>query len=188
MRGRGIGGLPVLPEPDLPPLQIDPHWSRNSGTVAALPEERRIRLRCDYGLSEYDACILTESPSLADYYESVASLVSDKKLAAHWVMGRYWPRSSAKADMSDFNVTPEMLAELLASIESGIITGTMAKEIFQEMVTPATGRPSLSGERLRQVADEAAWLRRSTKFCLIIRIRLPSTAARVRSLIFSSGG
>ena len=148
-----------FPEPDLPSLQIDPHWVEEIGKrLPPLPEERRMRLMHDYGLSEYDAGILTESKSLADYYESVASLASDKRLAAHWVMGEILAAvKTQKADMSDFNVTPEMLAELLASIESGIITGTMAKEIFQEMVD--TGRRAtviIRAKGLRQVADEGS--------------------------------
>ena len=77
-----------FPDPDLLPLDISDDWLEQvRSEMPELPEQMRARLIGEFGLSEYDASILTSSKALADYYLSVADKVSDKKIAANWVMG-----------------------------------------------------------------------------------------------------
>ncbi|HRZ02263.1 MAG TPA: Asp-tRNA(Asn)/Glu-tRNA(Gln) amidotransferase subunit GatB, partial [Burkholderiaceae bacterium] len=112
-----------FPDPDLLPLAIDAEWvDQVRASLPELPEAMRARLMRDYGLSEYDARTLTASPALADYYEAVASAVTDKKLAANWVMGEVSAALNA-ADMSieSAPVRPARLAALLARLADGTL-------------------------------------------------------------------
>ena len=77
-----------FPDPDLLPLEIAPQWiERVRGELPELPGAMRERFVREYGLSEYDAQTLTASKGMATYYEAVARLVDDRKIAANWVMG-----------------------------------------------------------------------------------------------------
>ncbi len=121
-----------FPDPDLLPLAIGAEWvDQVRASLPELPEAMRARLMRDYGLSEYDARTLTASRALADYYEAVASEVTDKKLAANWVMGEVSAALNA-ADMSieSAPVRPARLAALLARLADGTLNAKGARELF----------------------------------------------------------
>ena len=125
-----------FPEPDLPPLVLAPE--RVDAARAHLPElpaARRARFEKEYQLGEYDVDVLTASPALADYFESVARQHGDAKAAANWVMGEVLAAlKSGGQEISHFSVRPKDLAELLSLVRKGTVSHTAAKQIFGMMV------------------------------------------------------
>jgi aspartyl-tRNA(Asn)/glutamyl-tRNA(Gln) amidotransferase subunit B len=153
-----------FPEPDLPPLiltvdQID----RVKHELPELPTGRRSRFATEYGLGAYDVEVLTVNPRLADYYEAVARMHGDPKVAANWVMGEVMAQLKlGDGDVGTFRVRPQDLAELLNLVRDGIVSHTAAKQVFASMV--ATGDPPAqiaARDGLVKVDDDAqlaAWL------------------------------
>ncbi|MCS6930966.1 MAG: Asp-tRNA(Asn)/Glu-tRNA(Gln) amidotransferase subunit GatB [Acetobacteraceae bacterium] len=147
-----------FPDPDLPPLVLDAAWVE--GLRAALPElpdARRARYMRDFGLSAYDAGVLTAEREIADYFEAVAA-GRDPKQAANWVMGDLFAAlNRTKRDIIDPPVSAADLGALLDLMADGTLSGKLAKEVFEAMVD--TGRPpaAIVEERgLRQVTDAGA--------------------------------
>lgn len=153
-----------FPEPDLPPLVLAPDWIEQvRHDLPELPAARRLRFAKDYSLGEYDVDVLTASPHLADYFESVARAHGDAKTAANWVMGEVLARlRSTGQKLQEFRVRPADLAGLLGLVSAGVVTLTAAKQIFVRMI--ATGDPPAQiAERdgLIRIDDEeqlAAWV------------------------------
>ncbi len=151
-----------FPEPDLPPLIVgDDMIERIRGDIPELPDARANRIIEEYEIPEYDARVLTESRAIADYFEKTAAVIDDYKLAANWVMVEVMGNiNQRRISIDDFELTPNMLGELLKQIESGEISGKLAKEIFREMVD--TGRPAgviIDDKGLRQISDEEELVR-----------------------------
>ena len=124
-----------FPEPDLPPLDLDEAYL--DGLRATMPElrgARRARFERDYGLPPYDAEVLTQSLPLADYFEAVAAQSGNAKAASNWIMVEALGRLNAKGmEISAIKVSPERLAGLIRLVESGRITGPIAKSLFDRM-------------------------------------------------------
>jgi len=149
-----------FPDPDLLPLAID------EATVEAiraalpeLPDEKAARFVRDFGLSDYDAGVLTASRELADYYETVvARLGGQPKLAANWVMGELsGALNRDNLDVAQSRVGAETLAGLLARIADETISGKIAKEVFEAMWTDGRGADEIIEARgLRQITDTSA--------------------------------
>jgi aspartyl-tRNA(Asn)/glutamyl-tRNA(Gln) amidotransferase subunit B len=147
-----------FPEPDLPPLVLDIGWiAKVEHDLPELPAARRKRFGTEYGLGEYDVDVLTSSPHIADYYESVARTHGDPKAAANWVMGEVLATlKTSGEDIARFRVRPADLASLLNLVRDGIVSHTAAKQIFGRMV--ATGDPPAQiaeREGLIKVDDDA---------------------------------
>ena len=134
-----------FPEPDLPPLELDPAWI--DGLRAALPElpaERRTRLREQHELSEYDTRLLTEDRATADYFEAVVAAGAPAKQAANWVVGER-PAIPA-AD----------LAELIGLVGAGTINREQGREVLGAAQIEGRAPGEIVKERgLAQVSDEA---------------------------------
>jgi aspartyl-tRNA(Asn)/glutamyl-tRNA(Gln) amidotransferase subunit B len=153
-----------FPEPDLPPLVLEPGWiDRTRDELPELPAARRERFATEYALVAYDVDVLTADPLIADYYESVARASGDPKASANWVMGEVLAELRASGqDVATFPVRPRDLAELLNLVRDGVVSHTAAKQIFALMVT--TGDPAAQiaeRERLVKVNDDAqlaGWL------------------------------
>jgi aspartyl-tRNA(Asn)/glutamyl-tRNA(Gln) amidotransferase subunit B len=153
-----------FPDPDLPPLILDLQWIEKARhDLPELPAARRARFASEYKLGDYDLEVLTSSPRLADYYESVARAHGEPKAAANWVMGEVMATlKTSGEDISHFRVRPADLAALLGLVRDGVVSHTAAKQIFSHMV--ATGdQPAQIAERegLVKVDDDAqlsAWL------------------------------
>ncbi|MEW5867004.1 MAG: Asp-tRNA(Asn)/Glu-tRNA(Gln) amidotransferase subunit GatB [Bacillota bacterium] len=147
-----------FPEPDLVPLEIDESWVDDiRRALPELPGARRERLIREYGLPEYDAALITESRDLADYFEdAVAHYGADAKAVSNWVMGELARLMNATGtDIRDVRVSPEALAAMLKMMDKGVISGKIAKAVFEEMFT--TGKPpdQVVAERgLVQITDE----------------------------------
>jgi aspartyl-tRNA(Asn)/glutamyl-tRNA(Gln) amidotransferase subunit B len=152
-----------FPEPDLPPLVLAADWiDRQRHDLPELPAGRRARFATEYGLGSYDVEVLTVNPRLADYFEAVARMHGDGKVAANWVMGEVMAQLKSGADIATFRVRPQDLGELLNLVRDGILSHTAAKQVFGAMV--ATGEPAAqiaAREGLVKVDDDsqlAAWL------------------------------
>jgi aspartyl-tRNA(Asn)/glutamyl-tRNA(Gln) amidotransferase subunit B len=127
-----------FPEPDLPILVVDAEWMKTiRRTMSELPEPRRLRFVTEYGLSEYDAGVLTATRALADFFEQTAELSKHPKSAANWIMGdllRFYKEGAVDTkDLSKSSVSPRMLADMILLVENGTISGKIAKTIMEEM-------------------------------------------------------
>ena len=148
-----------FPEPDLVPIEIDREWiERVREGLPELPEARKARFVRDYKIPEYDASILTSSRELADYYEECVGLYNKPKAIANWIMSELLRELGEKGiGIKECKVPPEHLAEMLALIDKGSISGKMAKEIFVEMFKKGKKASQIVKEKgLIQISDEAA--------------------------------
>jgi aspartyl-tRNA(Asn)/glutamyl-tRNA(Gln) amidotransferase subunit B len=150
-----------FPEPDLPPLVVNA--ARVERIRAAMPEtagERRRRFIADYALPEYDAGVLTQSPALADYFEAVARAVATPKLASNWVMGELLRSLNDRGlDVGAAPMPPSALAGLIALVEKGAISGSIAKDVFGKMFDSGRAAEDIvATEGLAQIGDEGAVL------------------------------
>jgi aspartyl-tRNA(Asn)/glutamyl-tRNA(Gln) amidotransferase subunit B len=129
-----------FPDPDLIPLEISPDWIATVRQgLPELPEAKRARFISQYGLPEYDAQILTSSKSLAAYFEKCLDYHPQPKAVSNWIMVellKELKRNEWEIDQSP--VSAFDLASLLDLIQEGVISGKIAKTVFEEMI--ATGR------------------------------------------------
>jgi aspartyl-tRNA(Asn)/glutamyl-tRNA(Gln) amidotransferase subunit B len=133
-----------FPEPDLPPLVISREWvdEIRSG-MPELPDAKRARFQEQYGLSEYDAHVLADTRSRADFFEDAVALGGGTpqraKTVANWVNGDFARLlNAAGTDIQGSKVSLQMLSDLIGLQESGAISGKTAKDVFQQMFK--TGR------------------------------------------------
>ncbi|MEG1968608.1 MAG: Asp-tRNA(Asn)/Glu-tRNA(Gln) amidotransferase subunit GatB [Burkholderiaceae bacterium] len=149
-----------FPDPDLLPLAISPDWiARVKGNMPELPDAMRSRFMADFGLSEYDAQTLTASHAMADYYEAVAKAVTDKKVAANWVMGEVSAAlNAAGIEIGAAPVTPAQLAGLLARLADGTINAKGAKEVFAALWAKEADHADdvIEARGLKQISDTGA--------------------------------
>lgn len=133
-----------FPDPDLLPLEIGEDWiAEVRRGLPELPQQMRARLERDYGLSTYDAAALTGDREIAEYYEAVIDkLPSDPKLCANWVMGDISAYLNDEGKFFDScPLSPEQLAQLLARVKDGTISGKIAKEVFKQMWVKVSAQP-----------------------------------------------
>jgi aspartyl-tRNA(Asn)/glutamyl-tRNA(Gln) amidotransferase subunit B len=151
-----------FPEPDLVPVLVDEPWLENiRKQLPELPTERRDRFMKEYGLPRYDAEVLTTEKSIADYFEEACSLDGGKsgdqyKVVSNWVMGDVLRVvNERQISVSDFPISPQRLAGMIKLIGHGVISGKIAKEVFEEMLT-SSEEPQVIVERkgLLQLSDE----------------------------------
>jgi aspartyl-tRNA(Asn)/glutamyl-tRNA(Gln) amidotransferase subunit B len=147
-----------FPEPDLPPLVVDSDWvDEVRRSLPELPADKRRRFVATYAIPDYDAQVLTLSRGVADYYEAVAKASGDPKAASNWVMTEVLRKlKDDDRPIEACPVKPESLAEMIALISTGRISGKIAKDVFLKMWASGEG-PRAIVERfgLVQVSDEA---------------------------------
>ncbi len=152
-----------FPDPDLLPLKVDTAFiDAVRVTLPELPDQKAARFAAQYGLSAYDAGILTASRELGEYYEEVVRAApEDPKLAANWVMGDLAAALNKESlEVSAGKIPAARLGELLKRIQDGTISGKIAKEVFEVMWSE--GLPAdavIESKGLRQITDSAAILR-----------------------------
>jgi aspartyl-tRNA(Asn)/glutamyl-tRNA(Gln) amidotransferase subunit B len=150
-----------FPEPDLVPLVIDREWVESiRKTLPELPAARRERLK-SLGLTEYDAGVITSSKGMSDFFDEALKGYSDVKVLANWVMGDFLRLLNAKqVSVENSPITPSHLAELLALIEKGTISGKIGKNVIEEMFETGKGPAEIVKEKgLAQISDEGALLK-----------------------------
>ena len=146
-----------FPEPDLLPLKVGlkmiDEIKRN---LPELPEARRKRFIKDYQIPEYDAEILTSSKALGDYYEKAAYSYSNRKVLSNWIMGeliRYL--NEKKIEIDESPISPEKLVGMLKLIDDGVISGKMAKNVFEKMFKTGKDASQIVKEsEITQITDE----------------------------------
>ncbi len=150
-----------FPEPDLLPLLVSDEWIEEVRRgLPELPDARRARFARDYALPEYDADVLTMRKDVADYYEEAVRHHKNPKALSNWVMGdilriiRERKLDNALV-IHDWPVPPERLAAMVELIDSGEISGKIAKSVFEEMVnTGKTPVQIVDEQGLKQISDE----------------------------------
>jgi len=150
-----------FPEPDLPPLIVDSaRIERVRATMPELPEARSRRFAAEYGIPEYDAGVLTQSAPLANYFEATAKTCGNAKAASNWIMGELLRTIHERGQtIDDVPLTPAALAGLIALIDKGTISSSIAKGVFATMYD--SGRPAdeiVREEGLAQIGDADALL------------------------------
>jgi aspartyl-tRNA(Asn)/glutamyl-tRNA(Gln) amidotransferase subunit B len=149
-----------FPDPDLLPVVLDDAFLEQIASgLPELPAAKRQRFCAEYGLSEYDADVLTTSRELADYFERVvASSGGDPKLAANWVMGELsGALNKAGLDIGASRVSSAGLADLLRRIADNTISGKIAKEVFEAMWEGEGAADDIIAARgLTQITDSSA--------------------------------
>jgi aspartyl-tRNA(Asn)/glutamyl-tRNA(Gln) amidotransferase subunit B len=149
-----------FPDPDLLPVVIeDALIEEVRRTLPELPDDKARRFGRDYGLSDYDAGVLTASRELAAYYEAVVkALGGEPKLAANWVMGDLAGALNRDGlEIGASRLDAAALAGLLKRIQDSTISGKIAKEVFEAMWTEGKGADAIIESRgLRQITDSSA--------------------------------
>jgi aspartyl-tRNA(Asn)/glutamyl-tRNA(Gln) amidotransferase subunit B len=156
-----------FPEPDLLPLVVDEKWKAEiARTLPELPEARRARLVKEYGITEYDAQVLTVSKALADQFEAAAKAAKNPKRVANLVQGELMGRLKAKGiDIESSPISMKGVAASADLVESGAISGKMLKDLYDlsfergkdfPQVYDEEGRPQQSSDTsaLEEIVDE----------------------------------
>jgi aspartyl-tRNA(Asn)/glutamyl-tRNA(Gln) amidotransferase subunit B len=148
-----------FPDPDLLPLEIEQDWVDSiKASLPELPDAKKARFMAAFGLSDYDASVLTAGTAEATYFEAVAAAAGDGKLAANWVINELFGRLKKEDhDITDSPVSPAQLAGIIALITSGDISGKIAKDLF-EIVYTTGGDPAeiVEARGMKQVTDTGA--------------------------------
>ena len=147
-----------FPDPDLLPLELDAAFvERIRASLPELPDAKKRRFMKDYGLSAYDAAVLSQDRDKADYFETVAK-GRDGKLAANWVTTElFGALNKAGKDIGQTPITAPMLGKLVELISDGTISGRIAKDVFAIMLEGGGDPAAIVAERgLKQVTDAGA--------------------------------
>jgi len=155
----GSSDYRYFPEPDLPPLEVSPEqlkaWAEE---LPELPARKRRRYEEEFGLSAYDARVLTDDRTVAEYFETAVIAGANAKLVANWIsqdIAAYL--NNNKLTITEIALQAPDLAELVKLIETGTISGKIAKEILPELLTQG-GSPKTLVEKkgLIQISDTSA--------------------------------
>ncbi|MBP1719126.1 MAG: Aspartyl/glutamyl-tRNA(Asn/Gln) amidotransferase subunit, partial [Deltaproteobacteria bacterium] len=141
-----------FPDPDLVPIVVDSEWV---GAVKALlpelPDTKKERFIREYGIPEYDAEVLTSSKPLANYYEACLRVYEKPKTVSNWIMSELLRELKRdEREIEECPVPAQNLAQLLNLIEEGLISGKIAKSVFEEMYR--------TGKKADEVVKEKGWI------------------------------
>jgi len=148
-----------MPEPDLPPIVTSPETiEKYRSELPELPDVRRARLTKDYGLSDYDAGIITSSRAMAEYFDATVAAGADPKLAANWIMGDLAKNLNEDGiDITKSPVNAERLGKMIVLIMKDTISGKIAKKVFKEMWTNEDDPEKIVKDKgLVQITDTGA--------------------------------
>ncbi|MBC8036708.1 MAG: Asp-tRNA(Asn)/Glu-tRNA(Gln) amidotransferase GatCAB subunit B, partial [Rhizobiales bacterium] len=147
-----------FPDPDLLPLELEEGWiGAIAQTLPELPDGKIVRFVKDYGLSSYDASVLSAERASADFFEQVAK-GRDGKMAANWVINELFGRLNGEGKtIENTPVSASQLGEIVDLIQAQVISGKIAKEVFETVWTNG-GSPKeiVKNQGLEQVTDTAA--------------------------------
>jgi aspartyl-tRNA(Asn)/glutamyl-tRNA(Gln) amidotransferase subunit B len=148
-----------FPDPDLVPLVVSDEWiAEIRGTLPELPDAKRQRYTTELGLPDLDAEVLSSSRDIADYFDACVALYPQAKPVSNWVMGEVLRAlKEDNREIADCPVTPELLTGMLKLVESGTISGKIAKTVFDEMYKTGKEPAKIVEEKgLVQVSDTGA--------------------------------
>jgi aspartyl-tRNA(Asn)/glutamyl-tRNA(Gln) amidotransferase subunit B len=162
-----------FPDPDLLPINLNQTWTQKvCSNLPELPEARKGRLMSQYGLSAYDAELLTGRRDVADYLEAAINVCPNAKALSNWIIGDLFRvlkerKLDEQLRISDWPLQPTQLGDLVQLIDDGKINGKIAKVIFEALLdTNQSPRLIMTQQRLEQVSDPAS-LERSIDQVLI---------------------
>jgi aspartyl-tRNA(Asn)/glutamyl-tRNA(Gln) amidotransferase subunit B len=147
-----------FPEPDLMPVEVSDKWKNKlSNSLPELPDKRFERFIRDYNLPEYDVDIITDTREMADYYEEIVKETTDFKAASNWLMGEIlFYLKENKITIKEFPIDAKFIGELIELINSDVISGKIAKEIFPEMINSGKSPKTIVQEKnLIQITDNS---------------------------------
>ena len=148
-----------FPDPDLLPVIIEPEFIEQvRSELPELPQQKRERFQNEFGLSAYDANVLSASREMADYFEQVQQVSGDAKLAANWVMGELSSLLNKNAiDIDQSPVSAEQLGGMILRIKDNTISGKIAKMVFEAMAEgEGDADQIIEAKGLKQVTDSGA--------------------------------
>ena len=148
-----------FPDPDLPPVTISDAWIQEiKDRQPELKTEKMARYQEEYGLSAYDADIITEAKHMADIFEATVSLCGKPKEAANWLMVEVMRLLKEEAlEPEAIRFSPENLAKLIVLVDNGTINRTVAKEVFEKIFAEDIDPEAYVEENgLKVVNDEGA--------------------------------
>ena len=147
-----------FPEPDLSPLKIDlARCNQIKDELPELPEARKRRFMSDYGLSEFKAGFLSVEHETAAYYEAAVATSRNAKAAANWIIGPVTHKAKSVGLENWKIVSANSLAELIGLVDDGVITGVIAKDVFDVMAeTGENARAIVKDRNLSQIEDMQA--------------------------------
>ena len=152
-----------FPDPDLLPLEIDDEWvGEIRATLPELARERQTRFMEQYGLSAYDADILTQRRDVADYLEAAVAAHGNPKAIGNWLMGDLFRvlkerKLDAALRIEHWPVDAADLARMVQLVDEGTISGKLAKTVFNDMLETGKGPDAIVKEKgLEQVSDTGA--------------------------------
>jgi aspartyl-tRNA(Asn)/glutamyl-tRNA(Gln) amidotransferase subunit B len=148
-----------FPDPDLLPLVIDDKWIEEvRKSLPELPDEKKDRFIKEYGLPEYDSGVLTSAIELAGYFEACVKEHNNPKQVSNWVMGALLGLLNAEGkSIEESPVSASNLAKLLKLIDQNVISGKIAKTVFEEMAKTGGAPDEIVKEKdLVQVTDVSA--------------------------------
>jgi len=147
-----------FPEPDLVEVRIDSEWKeRVRRELPELQDQRCARFASVFGLPEYDARLLTQSRLLADYFEEAVRLHANPKAIGNWIMTEILRVLGEEVEPDDLKVRPAHLAQLVEMIDSGRISGKIAKQVFPVMLETGRSPDEIVREKgLAQISDASA--------------------------------
>jgi aspartyl-tRNA(Asn)/glutamyl-tRNA(Gln) amidotransferase subunit B len=149
-----------FPEPDLLPVELsDAFINQIQADMPELPDAKSSRFQSEYQLTEADARLFANDLALANYFETVAQGVTEPKTAANWIKGDLIGKlNETETQISVAPVSPSQLVELIGLIEQDVISGKIAKEIFQGLWSKEADSPRAYVETkgLKQVSDAGA--------------------------------
>ena len=148
-----------FPEPDLLPVEIDDDYIEAvRATLPELPDAKKARFVSEYGLSDYDAGVLTASREMAEYFEAVAKESGDAKLAANWVTGDLQALLNKNNwELTQSPIQSDRLAVLIKRIIDNTISGKIAKIVFEAMLEDSASVDEIiEAKGLKQVTDSGA--------------------------------
>lgn len=145
-----------FPDPDLPPLVIAESWVQQvRDAMPELPRKMAERFQADYALPAYDATIMTQTQTMASYFETAARACGQPKLVANWLMGEVSRRLNAEGrGLQDSPVAAPALAALIARIADGTIANNGAKQVFEVLWTDGGEVDAIiEAKGLKQMSD-----------------------------------
>jgi aspartyl-tRNA(Asn)/glutamyl-tRNA(Gln) amidotransferase subunit B len=152
-----------FPEPDLPRLQVARAWvDELRARLPELPDEKSARLTNESGLSAYDASVITAERQVATYYDRAVDAGRargvDAKAIANWVTGELFRlMKETNAEIGAVKIAPAQIPDLIALVNAGTISNTIAKAVFEEMYKTGKNAPAIVAEKgLAQISDRAA--------------------------------
>ncbi|MEW5859200.1 MAG: Asp-tRNA(Asn)/Glu-tRNA(Gln) amidotransferase subunit GatB [Cyanobacteriota bacterium] len=153
----GSSDYRYFPEPDLTPMQVSAEQlSKWKSELPELPAQKRHHYESELGLSAYDARVLTDDKSVSEYFEAAVAAKANPKQAANWVMGDISAYlNTAKLNIAEIALKPQILAELISLIEDGTISGKIAKEILPELLSKGgSAKELVESKGVKQISDK----------------------------------